>query len=134
MNFRPQSLRHALRWPVKAADSTRKSIDDQRIAGDVVVALTDSGTARLRGSPGDPRRTSFLHHEEVDGRVKPGHDDVVGAPYAVAAIDVRKPSISACRLVVESDNSLADDSNWLDAAPVWLAPWRRISTIRMSRG
>jgi hypothetical protein len=42
--------------------------------------------------------------------------------YAVAAIEVRKPSISACRLVVELDNCLADDSNWLDAAPVWLAP------------
>jgi hypothetical protein len=25
--------------------------------------------------------------------------------------------------VVESDNRLAEDSNWLDAAPVWLAPW-----------
>src|SRR5712672_2537492 len=43
--------------------------------------------------------------------------------YAAAAIDFRNPSISACRLVVESDNCLADDSSWLDAAPVWLAPW-----------
>ena len=42
--------------------------------------------------------------------------------YAAAAIDLRKPSISACRLVVETDNCFADDSNWLDAAPVWLAP------------
>jgi len=29
--------------------------------------------------------------------------------FAAAAIDFRKPSISACRLVVESDNCLADD-------------------------
>src|SRR6202171_582746 len=43
--------------------------------------------------------------------------------YAAAAIDFRNPSISACRLVVDSDNCLADDSSWLDAAPVWLAPW-----------
>jgi len=42
--------------------------------------------------------------------------------YAVAAVELRKPSISACRLVVESDNFFADESNWPDAAPVWLAP------------
>jgi len=45
------------------------------------------------------------------------------ASYAVAVIELRKPSISVCRLVVESDNFFADASNWLDAAPVWLAPW-----------
>jgi hypothetical protein len=45
------------------------------------------------------------------------------ASQAEAAIDLRKPSISDCRLVVESDNCFADDSSWLDAAPVWLAPW-----------
>ena len=39
-------------------------------------------------------------------------------PYAAAAIDFKNPSISACRLVVEADNCLADDSSWLDAAPV----------------
>src|SRR3954467_10429040 len=46
-----------------------------------------------------------------------------GALYAAAAIELRNPSISACRLVVDSDNCFADDNNWLDAAPVWLAPW-----------
>src|SRR3978361_1404823 len=57
-------------------------------------------------------------------------DDSAGL-YAAPAVDVsnrpliavRNPSISACRLVVDSDNCFADDSNWLDAAPVWLAPW-----------
>src|SRR4051812_9782312 len=52
------------------------------------------------------------------GALRPGKQ-----PQAAAAIDFRNPSISACRLAVESDNCLADDSNWLDAAPVWLAPW-----------
>src|SRR4051812_29568437 len=52
------------------------------------------------------------------GALRPGKQ-----PQAAAAIDFRNPSISACRLAVESDNCFADDSNWLDAAPVWLAPW-----------
>jgi hypothetical protein len=39
-------------------------------------------------------------------------------PYAAAAMALRKPSISVCRLVVEFDNCLADDSSWFDAAPV----------------
>jgi pimeloyl-ACP methyl ester carboxylesterase len=47
----------------------------------------------------------------------------IAEPYPAAAIDFRKPSISVCRLVVESDNCFADDNSWLDAAPVWLAPW-----------
>ncbi len=41
---------------------------------------------------------------------------------AAAAIDLRNPSISPCSVAVESDSCLADDTSWLDAAPVWLAP------------
>jgi hypothetical protein len=44
--------------------------------------------------------------------------DVLAGYYAAAAIDLRKPSISACSEVVESDNCRAEDNSWLDAAPV----------------
>src|ERR1019366_1030365 len=74
--------------------------------------------------PGDPRLPFFTTQRRRGWPVKPGHDDVeTSALYAAAAIEFRKPSISACRLVVESDNCFADDNSWLDAAPVWLAPW-----------
>src|ERR1035437_5917485 len=77
-----------------------------------------------RACPGDPRLPFFTTQRRRGWPVKPGHDDVeTSALYAAAAIDFRKPSISACRLVVESDNCFADDNSWLDAGPVWLAPW-----------
>ncbi len=105
-------------------------MDAQKIAVDAVVALTDCDRDAV---------TAFIRKLYLAGVKEPQAPDLQGPAgngagltprkalflirnYAAAAIDFKKPSISACRLVVESDNCLADDSNWLDATPVWLAP------------
>ena len=58
--------------------------------------------AQLTGAPALQRTAPQV----LRAALRPGHGS-----YAAAAIDFKNPSISACRLVVDSDNCFADDSN-----------------------
>ena len=65
--------------------------------------LRRSGTVPIAGIWYDPG--SAAHRKSA--ALRPGNETA----YAAAAIDFKNPSISACRLVVDSDNCFADDNS-----------------------
>ena len=90
-------------------------MDAQRITVDAVVALTDCDrdavAAFIRrlylAGVKDPKRLTFKGLQAMArGLTARRASLLIRKPHAAAAIDFRKPSISACRLVVESGQLL----------------------------